>query len=286
MLDANEDPLKVIVVGNGGIGKTSMLKRFARGDFTDEYKKTIGAEFIEKDVFVRSTGTEQRLNLYDTAGQECFQAMVRSFYRGAGACVLAFSSTDLDSFHAVEEWKERVVNENPPNSVQFVLCQTKMDVEGDEVVVDAAEVDALAKQMKLQLFKISSKSGLNVNQMFEAVAERKFGKDAQRSSKAAAVVQMIGDKNKRLEAAGDGSAPKRKTGTMFGDATTTSSSAAAGSTSKNAADDDDDEDGLSNWPKRSDSTDAAREEPITTGTKVNLGAMPPKPKKQKTSCCS
>ncbi len=59
-------PLQVLVVGNGGVGKTSMIRRFCKGMFTDEYKKTIGVDFLEKSLYVEALGQEVRFMLWDT----------------------------------------------------------------------------------------------------------------------------------------------------------------------------------------------------------------------------
>ena len=103
--------LQVIVVGNGGVGKTSMIKRFCTGTFTGEYKKTIGVDFLQKKVFVPSQGETVTMDLWDTAGQEEFDTLTRNYYRGAQACVIVFSTTDRASFVAVENWKDKVERE-------------------------------------------------------------------------------------------------------------------------------------------------------------------------------
>lgn len=69
--------LKVLVVGNGGVGKTSMIRRFAKGIFTDEYKKTIGVDFLEKALFVDALQEEVRFMLWDT-GEACSAARSRA----------------------------------------------------------------------------------------------------------------------------------------------------------------------------------------------------------------
>ncbi|XP_068896267.1 ras-related protein Rab-23-like [Tenebrio molitor] len=102
-----EVALKVVIVGNGGVGKSSMIQRYCKGTFTKDYKKTIGVDFLERQIEV--DGEEVRLMLWDTAGQEEFDAITKAYYRGAQACVLAFSTTDRDSFEAAHSWKLKVV---------------------------------------------------------------------------------------------------------------------------------------------------------------------------------
>ena len=69
-----------MIVGNGAVGKSSMIQRYCRGTFTKSYKKTIGVDFLEK-VVVADNGQQVRLMLWDTAGQEEFDAITRAYYR-------------------------------------------------------------------------------------------------------------------------------------------------------------------------------------------------------------
>jgi small GTP-binding protein len=73
---------KVIIVGNGQVGKTSMITRFAKGQWTDSYKKTIGTDFMERDMMIKSRGESVRMMLWDTAGQEMFAELTRQYYAG------------------------------------------------------------------------------------------------------------------------------------------------------------------------------------------------------------
>ncbi|KAF0292160.1 Ras-related protein Rab-23 [Amphibalanus amphitrite] len=101
-----EVAVKVVIVGNGAVGKSSMIQRYCRGTFTKEYKKTIGVDFLERMIEVYDDPV--RLMLWDTAGQEEFDAITKAYYRGAQACVLTFSTVDRASFQAVRHWKKKV----------------------------------------------------------------------------------------------------------------------------------------------------------------------------------
>lgn len=83
-----------------------MIQRFCRGVFTRDYKKTIGVDFLERVLSIN--GQSVRLMLWDTAGQEEFDAITRTYYRGASACVLTCSITDKNSFNALPVWKTKV----------------------------------------------------------------------------------------------------------------------------------------------------------------------------------
>jgi len=170
-VDNVDASVKIIVVGNGGVGKTSMLRRFCKGDFTQDYKKTIGTDFMEKNVYSKHTDQVVNLMLWDTAGQEVFNALTAAYYRGSGGCVLAFSTVDRDSFMAVEKWKDKVEAQCGKGNVQMVIVQTKVDLM-ETSAVSNAETEALAKKLNIAFFRISTKDNFNVANVFEYLAER------------------------------------------------------------------------------------------------------------------
>ncbi|MEW5317632.1 MAG: hypothetical protein WDW38_008914 [Sanguina aurantia] len=160
--------IKVVVIGNGGVGKTSMIKRFGKGVFTDDYKKTIGVDFLEKSQYIDALQDEVKFYLWDTAGQEEFDALTRTYYRGAGAAVLAFSTTDRPSFDAVATWKAKV--EAECGEIAMCLVQNKVDLL-DQAVADAEEVEALARKLGLKLYRTCVKQNVNVAEVFAYLAE-------------------------------------------------------------------------------------------------------------------
>jgi len=169
--DELEISIKVVIVGNGAVGKSSMIQRYCRGIFTNSYKKTIGVDFLEKQL--RIGGEEVRLMLWDTAGQEEFDAITKAYYRGAQACVVAFSTTDRASFEAVRKWKKKV--EDECGSIPMVLVQNKIDLM-HEAEVSPDEVERLAKECKMRLYRTSVKEDLNVSGVFQHLAENYVNK--------------------------------------------------------------------------------------------------------------
>ncbi|XP_072912631.1 ras-related protein Rab-23 isoform X2 [Hemitrygon akajei] len=162
-----EVAIKVVVVGNGAVGKSSMIQRYCKGIFTKDYKKTIGVDFLERQIQVNDE--DVRLMLWDTAGQEEFDAITKAYYRGAQACVLVFSTTDRESFEATSSWKEKV--EAEVGDIPTVLVQNKIDLL-DETVLKNEEAEALAKRLKLRFYRASVKEDLNVNEVFKYLAEK------------------------------------------------------------------------------------------------------------------
>ncbi|XP_028406342.1 ras-related protein Rab-23-like [Dendronephthya gigantea] len=162
-----ETAIKVVVVGNGAVGKSSMIQRFCKGIFTKDYKKTIGVDFLERQVSIDSE--DVRLMLWDTAGQEEFDAITKAYYRGAQACVMCFSTIDRDSYEAIEQWMAKVSEEC--GSIPCVLVQNKIDLI-DEAVIRPDEAETLAKKLKVKFYRTSVKEDLNVTEVFQYLARR------------------------------------------------------------------------------------------------------------------
>lgn len=162
-----EISIKVLVVGNGAVGKSSMIQRYCKGLFTKEYKKTIGVDFLEKTINYEEE--EVRLMLWDTAGQEEFDAITKAYYRGAQGCVLAFSTVDHASYTAVQRWRGKVLEEC--GDIPMVLVQNKIDLL-DGATVTKEEAESLAKKLKVRLYRTSVKEDFNVSTVFEYLAKQ------------------------------------------------------------------------------------------------------------------
>lgn len=184
-----EVAIKVVVVGNGAVGKSSMIQRYCKGIFTKDYKKTIGVDFLERQIIVN--GEDFRLMLWDTAGQEEFDAITKAYYRGAQACVLVFSTTDRESFEAISSWREKV--EMEVGDIPSVLVQNKIDLL-DDTVIKNEEAEGLAKKLKLRFYRTSVKEDLNVNEVFKYLADKYLQRLKQQSAEETEVVHTSSNK--------------------------------------------------------------------------------------------
>jgi Ras-related protein Rab-23 len=159
--------MKIIVVGNGGVGKTSLISRFAKGNYISDYKKTLGVDFLERRMVVTGSSEEVTFFLWDTAGQEEYDAITRGYYKGATAAIIAFSTTDRASFNSVESWYNKVREEC--GSITIVLVQNKVDLI-DQAVVTNQEVESLATRLHLRLYRVCVKDGFNIGEIFDYLA--------------------------------------------------------------------------------------------------------------------
>jgi Ras-related protein Rab-7A len=95
--------LKVIILGDSGVGKTSLMNQYVSNRFSEQYKATIGADFLTKEVMIDDKLVT--LQIWDTAGQERFQSLGVAFFRGADACILVYDMTDGKTFESLDKWK-------------------------------------------------------------------------------------------------------------------------------------------------------------------------------------
>merc|ERR1711908_4932 len=95
--------LKVIILGDSGVGKTSLMNQYVNKRFSGQYKATIGADFLTKEIMIDDKLVT--IQIWDTAGQERFQSLGVAFYRGADACILVYDITNAKSFERLDMWR-------------------------------------------------------------------------------------------------------------------------------------------------------------------------------------
>eukprot|EP01135_Chromosphaera_perkinsii_P006594 Nk52_evm19s553 gene=Nk52_evmTU19s553 len=162
--------LKVIILGDSGVGKTSLMNQYVNKKFSNQYKATIGADFLTKEVAV-----DDRLvtmQIWDTAGQERFQSLGVAFYRGADCCVLCYDVTNPKSFETLDSWRDEfLIQASPrdPENFPFVVLGNKVDLENRAVPHKKAQLWCEAKN-GIPYFETSAKEAINVEQAFQTIA--------------------------------------------------------------------------------------------------------------------
>lgn len=158
---------KCILIGNTSVGKSSILLRFMENKFVDLHDITIGVEFHSKLIPIKDK--IMRINLWDTAGQESFKSITKSYYRSASAVILVFDVTDEFSFYKLDDWM-RDINEMTYDPV-IVLIGNKTDlVEQRKVSYDIAL--QYAEDNGMHYAEVSAKDHKkNIDEIFELVAK-------------------------------------------------------------------------------------------------------------------
>lgn len=134
MTEWNKFHVKVILIGNSGVGKSSFMNRYVNHRFTNMYRATIGTDFLIKELNIGDSTVV--LQIWDTAGTERFQSLGTPLYRGSHCCILVFDVTSRASFSAMEMWrKEFLVQGEPldPANFPFIVLGNKTDLNNREV---------------------------------------------------------------------------------------------------------------------------------------------------------
>merc|ERR1711879_130103 len=161
--------LKIIVLGESGVGKTSLLLRYVERKFTMNTKSTIGANFLTKEVEVDDKVAT--CQIWDTAGQERFQGLGTAFYRGSDGVIFVFDVTQRRTFEELEHWKEAFliqVGQEGNKDFPMIIIANKIDLK-EERVVSRKELQEWCAQYGLKFFEASAKEDENVEKAFEEI---------------------------------------------------------------------------------------------------------------------
>jgi len=171
--------LKVIILGDSGVGKTSLMNQYVNKKFSASYKATIGADFLTKEVLV-----DDRLvtmQLWDTAGQERFQSLGVAFYRGADCCVLVYDVNNSKSFETLDSWRDEfLIQASPmdPENFPFVVIGNKIDVEESKRMIPTKRAQAFCQSKGgIPYFETSAKEAINVEAAFEVIARQALAQE-------------------------------------------------------------------------------------------------------------
>ncbi|KAJ3247203.1 hypothetical protein HDU78_005010 [Chytriomyces hyalinus] len=172
--------LKVIILGDSGVGKTSLMNQYVNRKFTNQYKATIGADFLTKDVEI--DGKNVTTQIWDTAGQERFQSLGVAFYRGADCCVLVFDVNNSKSFDQLDSWRDEFLlqaSPRDPDNFPFVVLGNKVDLEESRRQVSQKRALAWCQQKgKIPYFETSAKEAINVDMAFQTMAKNALDQEA------------------------------------------------------------------------------------------------------------
>ncbi|EEF30203.1 ras-related protein Rab7 isoform X2 [Ricinus communis] len=166
--------LKVIVLGDSGVGKTSLMNQYVYKKFSQQYKATIGADFVTKELQLEEKVVT--LQIWDTAGQERFQSLGSAFYRGADCCVLVYDVNVQKSFETLNNWHEEFIKQADPiypDAFPFILLGNKIDIDGgnSRVVSEKKAREWCASNGGIPYFETSAKEDYGVDEAFLCVAK-------------------------------------------------------------------------------------------------------------------
>ena len=153
---------KILTIGESGVGKTCILRRFVENKFLKNHLATIGIDFKTKTLNINNQ--EIKLKIWDTAGQERFRNITTQYYKGADGIVLIYDVTDDASYEKIRDWMEQILSNTKREDIGLVLLGNKCDMEPRAVTEEQG--NKMAEELKVSYFETSALTGQGINEAF------------------------------------------------------------------------------------------------------------------------
>ena len=153
---------KILTIGESGVGKTCILRRFVENKFLKNHLATIGIDFKTKTLNINNQ--EIKLKIWDTAGQERFRNITTQYYKGADGIVLIYDVTDDASYEKIRDWMAQILSNTKREDIGLVLLGNKCDMEPRAVTEEQG--NKMAEELQVSYFETSALTGQGINEAF------------------------------------------------------------------------------------------------------------------------
>ena len=157
-------PIKLLLIGDSCVGKTSLLLRFCDNFFPESHMATIGVEFKEKIITINDKN--YKIHLWDTAGQERYSSLTKNFYKHAQGIIFVYDVNNIESFQNLKNWIKNPDYEK--RNVKIIIVGNKIDLKKE---ISTDDLKRLANRYSCKYFEVSAKNNINVNSVFESITE-------------------------------------------------------------------------------------------------------------------
>lgn len=164
----SEYTTKIVLLGEAGVGKTSLVYQFMEKKFRENYKQTLGVNLLKKDIHIEGYGGVSA-QIWDLGGQEPFKSLRKLYLEGANGGLVIFDLTERKSFDKLPEWIESF--KNARGEQPLLLIGNKSDLE-NQIKVSESEASQFANNNNMELVITSAKTGQNVEDMFSKLTRR------------------------------------------------------------------------------------------------------------------
>jgi small GTP-binding protein len=158
--------LKILLVGDSSVGKTSLLNQATTGSFTVDFRPTIGAQLLPVHL---ENGSEMALDVWDTAGQEEYRTFIAEYFRGAHGCFIVFDVTRPESFEHLDSWLEYM--KPKAEHCKYAAIGNKCDLDDPNKISPEAGNEWVERHNALFYWEVSAKTGQGIREIFEKMAE-------------------------------------------------------------------------------------------------------------------
>ena len=161
--------VKIIIIGDSGVGKTNFMFRFADNTFNSLHVSTVGLDYKSKIIILPSSKKKVKIQIWDTVGQERYMALNKSSFQKVQGIIIMYDLTDRKSFENIDKWLN-IVSQNFPGK-SMILVANKLDLSDEKRIVTEEEGQKLAEENNVKFFEGSGQTGENVEEIFTELAE-------------------------------------------------------------------------------------------------------------------
>ena len=158
---------KILTIGESGVGKTCILRRFVENKFLKSHLATIGIDFRTKIIHVY--GRDVKLKIWDTAGQERYHNITNQIYKGADGIILVYDVNDEVSFTKIKDWIEQITSNISQDELSLVLLGNKSDIK--ERIISKERGQEMADNLKVKYYETSALNGTGIDEAFEGLTK-------------------------------------------------------------------------------------------------------------------
>ena len=182
---------KIILIGDPGVGKTSIMTKFVSNEFQNTYLSTIGVEFKLKEIYINNN-TCARLKIWDTCGQEKFRAITRQYFKNSEGVFIVFDLSNRETIKRLNVWMKDI-QDNIDNDFFIFLVGNKTDIKERDLTI-SEEAKQFAINKKINYYEVSAKTGSGIYNIFEKMASKLINKDKIERNKKEVNIDKIDNK--------------------------------------------------------------------------------------------
>ena len=170
---SKEYEIKICLLGDVSVGKTSIASRFCKNSFNDNYINTIGGAYQQQNIILNN-GVKMKLHIWDTSGQDRFRSMTNLYYRDAQVAILTYDVTNEQSLESLTYWLKELNDKVDQDNMLLCLAGNKNDVDANQKRVQTAKGKEFAEKNNMLFYETSAKTGAGVKELFQAIATKEY----------------------------------------------------------------------------------------------------------------
>ena len=170
---SKEFEIKICLLGDVSVGKTSIASRFCKNSFNDNYINTIGGAYQQQNIILNN-GVKMKLHIWDTSGQDRFRSMTNLYYRDAQVAILTYDVTNEQSLDSLTYWLKELNDKVDQDNMLLCLAGNKNDVDASQKRVQTAKGKEFAEKNNMLFYETSAKTGAGVKELFQAIATKEY----------------------------------------------------------------------------------------------------------------